>query len=392
MSHERDDLLQKRQRQRPHPRHLPDAEDFPGLIATPKTPSGDHTPRKSSRLKKMVQVQEDGDLVEMYDDFEEWRTTGKRPEQGQADEILLSKRYLPLNSSSYRPYSLYSTPTRFPANPASISAASVGLESPASGRLGSSELFPDRYQAQNAIAVPYNMPGKTRDSVIDGAGVSCDPTGPQAATSTPAKESANRRNAARSDSEMSSVSSTESNRDRKALAVKLNEAKSRVELANGKSTASIGFTSTAGALLRNIANVFSPSSGKTSAEDVTRQLSKSPTRRRNTVSHDGRLEASLDNEKKGNGSVNSSMKRSRQNSAIGASSRKRQQRSSTDNETPISPQELGILPSPSGPVEALPMPSEKEGTIEGGEEAHNNALQETNHPYPKDSESHKFCP
>lgn len=388
MSNENETPFQQRQRNQPHPRHLPDAESFPGADVAPAVPTGNPRPRRPSRLKEVMQVQEDGGLEEMYNEFEEWRATGERADQVQADEVPSRRPHPPSASSKYRPYSSQSLYNRSQASTGPIGAAATGLNSPTTRRLGSSELFPDRYQYQ---CTDDSTSDGARDSLTDGTCIATrDFAYPQGTAPIPSQEAETRRSAARSDS---SVSSTEPSCARKALAVKLNQGKNRVELTSGKSTANVGFTSSAGALLKNIANAFSPSKSKKSAEDLTRELSKSPTRCRSNSSHDDGPGTGLTDETQGSGSPGSSTDRSRQKSAIGVPPEKQQpQRLSKEGETPISPQELGILPSPSQSDVELPVPCPGEGTIEGGEESHSNVLQNTKHSYPKDSESHESRP
>lgn len=394
MSQEKDALFQQRQRNQPHPRHLPDAESFPSTDLAPSVPTGNPKPRRPSRLKEVIQMQEDGDLEEMYDDFEGWRSTGERADHVQADGIPSRQRNPASASSNYRPYSLQSNSSRSQAGTGPIGASPTGLNLPTTNRLGSSELFPDRYRSECADVTSDSTSSKARDSVTDGTCIATrDFAYSQGTASMPPEEAETRRSAARSDSDMSSVSSTESSRARKALAVKLNQGKSRVELTSGKSTASVGFTSSAGTFLKNMAKAFSPSRSKTSAEDVTRELSKSPTRRRSNASHDDGLVSSLIEETQDTGSAGPLTQQSRQKSEISVlSANQLQQRTSKDGETPVSSHELGTLPSPSKSEAELPTPSSREGTIEGGEESHSNALQNTKHPIPNDSESHESHP
>ena len=351
MDHASDQLLQQRQLFLPSPRHLPSAEEPPSpvmaLLPAPvlTIPRKDPTRENPSKLRAMVQAQEDERLTKMHDDLEEFRRTGKQPARESIDGGPPTKRYRPSETSGYRPYSVSSTLARAQAGTEPILNSSPGFGIPPAKRLGSTELFPDRYQAQEDTLASDVVPTEARGSVGEGTNIVTrdfaypgdntatlheDSEQKRASAPPEAKSSSasasSRRSAARSDSSLSSVSSTESSRARKALACKLSQDKSRVELNSGKSTASVGFASNAPSLFRNFVNAMSPSSSKTSAEDVTRKLNKSPTRREGRIDRESGSESSLDGASEGERLTRSSSKRSRETTVAGSSSSKRQQK------------------------------------------------------------------
>lgn len=408
MDHASDELLQQRQTFLPDSRHLPSPLNPPVPASAHPAPPTDPTPRTPSRLRRMVSAEGDERLTEMYDDFEKFRRTGSHPERKNTEEGPPTKRYRPSKLSDYRPYSLPSTPGRGQAGAGPVLTDQSGSELPPTKRLGSTELFPDRYQVQEANAAPDETPDQARDSVSDSADIKTrDFAYPQTDTSLSHDDSEggrtslqsadpesssdppSRRAAARSDSDLSSASSTESSRARKALAVKFSGDKSRVELNSGKSTASVGFTSNAPTLFQNFVNTISPSSSKSSAEDVTRKLSKSPTRQENRFGRDDGSRPCLDGANEGEESAVSSGKRSRGNSVTSLPSKRQQKQPQTG--TGIAPAGLllaGILPDSSEACEESPSTSSsQEGTIEDGEGSHSNPVPK--YVYPTESESSK---
>lgn len=379
--------------------------------------------RKPSPLRRVVQAQDDDQLTKLHDDFEVFRRTGKRAEAKITDERPPIKRNRSSDQSSYKPYSLstilnpteadersankkslYLNPavakTPIKANSRSANRKSFCLNPPIANRLGSSELFPDRYIPQQSNPAPSKIPDLARDSVAnnndppvatrDFAYPTFRPQmplseawGPKLPTSSHSPKTSPRRAAARSNSsDVSSASSTESSRARKALDVRLSQDKSRVELNNGKSKASVGFTSTAGAIFRDFVNIFTPSGGKEMAEDVTRQLSQSPRR-------DGRSESEFLGEDAGDDRVGSSSKRPRENSVPLVSSRKQQKQRMIDNDAALRAisGNLGILPLPSEYHEGVAALSSREGAIEDDQELHGNPSPKSH--YPSSSESRK---
>ena len=162
-----------------------------------------------------------------------------------------------------------------------------------------------------------------------------------------------------------------------------------MELNSGKSTASVGMSSNSPSLFRSFVNALSPSGGKSSAEDKTRKLDKSPTRRGSRAGRGSVSESSLDGASEGGGGlVRSSSKRSRANTVPASSSKRQQKQRQTDDETaPAALLEgIGILPEPEND-EASTTSSPKEGTTEGGEESHSNRASTS--VYPAESESRK---
>ena len=351
----------------------------------------------------MVQAQQDEGLTEMHGDFEKFRITGKQPDRKNTEERPGTKRYRASESSGYRPYSVSSTQTSGQANTGSVFFDPLGSEFPAAKRLRSTELFPDRYQAGEATSAPDAIRTKARDSVGettdvpiresagDDTGIAThdfayseDSTttshksGDQARPSIqrepePSSAPSLRRSAARSDSSLSSVSSTESSRARKALALTLSQDKRRVELNSGKSTASVGMSSNSPSLFRSFVNAISPSGSKSYAEEETRKLNRTPARRGSRAGRGSVSESSLDGTSEGRESARSSSKRSRANTVPASSSKRRQKQRQIDNETaPAALLEgIGILPEPQSD-ETSTKSSSKEGTTEGGEEPHSN--------------------
>jgi hypothetical protein len=399
---ETDGSVQQRRLLSPHPRHLPSSADIPVPVTAPEVPSSP-TPRKPSRLREVVQAQEDDRLTELHDGYEEFKTTGKRPERKSADAGPPTKRTRSSELSSYRPYSLPSTPDRTQTDADSAGGGPPNLSSSTTRRLGSTELFPDRYTVQKITAAPGRTPESARVSVAGGTRIGArDFTYSQATTfvqseqvepsRTPAPSDSDlsshpseQRFAARSDSsKISTASSTESSRARKAVAFKLNQDKSRVELNSGKSTASVGSASTAGNLFKDVVNVFSPSNSKRSAEDVTRRLSKSPIRRESGPGQAGGSESSEAIE--GERPVSPSSKRRRENFVPLLPWKKQQkQRLVESDAAPTAEMSgLGVLPEPD---EDLVQQSSKESAIEGDQESHSNPLPEDSPP--KECESRK---
>jgi hypothetical protein len=424
MDHPTDQLLQQRQLLLPSPRHLPSTEDSPSpvkaLLSAPAlmAPRRDPTPEFPSRLREMVQAQEDEKLTDLHGDFEKFRITGKQPDRKPIEERLGAKRYHS-ELSDYQPFSVPPTTNRTQAGAGPVPFDPLGSDLPAAKRLRSTELFPDRYQVAEATSMQDPNQIKARDSVgegtdlpvrastSEGAGVairdfaySKDNTAASLAESgqeTPSLQSdpepssipSSRRSAARSDSSLSSVSSTESSRARKALELTLSEDKRRVELNKGKSMASVGITNNSPSLFRSFVNAISPSSSKSSAEDVTRKLSETPTRRESRARRESGSESSLDGASEGGGLVRKSSKRSRANTVPALSSKRQQkQRQTDDNSAPSALlSEIGILPEPSDSSESSRESSPKKVATEVVEELRSN--QESPSVDPAESESCK---
>jgi len=439
MDHATDEFLQQRQSLLPSPRHLPPDHDPPSpakaLLAAPvlMVPRRDPTPEFPSKLRAMVQAQGDEALTQMHGDFEKFRITGKQPDRKNTGEGSGTKRYRASESSDYRPYSMSPAPTRTRTQAGTGPAIrdALGSEMPAAKRLRSTELFPDRYQVGEATSVLVENQAKARDSVGEGAvipiresageetgtsirdsaregtGVSRrdfaysgdnttisqedDEQGKHSTRSDPEPSSvpSSRRSAARSDSSLSSNASTESSRAREALALTLSEDRRRVELNKEKSTASVGNSSNAPSLFRNFVNALSPSSSKASVEDATKKPLQTPTRRESSAGCENGSESSLDGTSEGGRMTRSSSKRSRANTVPASSSKRQQKRRQTDNNSdPIALLPgIGVSPEPSESDESSRVSSSKEGTTEGGEESHGNAVPTS--VYPAESESCK---
>ncbi|GAB7322593.1 hypothetical protein MBLNU13_g03508t1 [Cladosporium sp. NU13] len=426
MGHETNQLLQRRQSLLPSPRHLPSTDDLPSpskaLLAAPVImgPRRDPTPEFPSKLRAMVQAQGDERLTKMHGDFEKFRITGKQPDRQNAEERPGTKRYHASESSDYRSYSMSPTAARTQAGTGPAVFGPPGLDQPPAKRLRSTELFPDRYIAGDTTPASDAFQTKaTRDSVGESTDVpirdsagegtsisirdfayskdntatsheSSDQANPSV-QSGPSSVPSSRRSAARSDSSLSSVSSTESSRARKALALTLSEDKRRVELNSGKSTASVGMSSNSASLFRSFMNAMSPSGNKSSAEDETRKLNKSPTRRESRARRASGSESSLDGTSEGGGLVRSSSKRSRTYTVPASSSKRQQKQRQTNDETaPLALlSKIGILPEPSElESDETPTASSPRGdTTEDGEESHGNPASTSVDP--AESESRK---
>ena len=409
MDHPADQLLQQRQLLLPSPQHLPSAENPPSsamaLLAAPALMISrrDPTPEFPSRLKEVVLAQGDERLTEMHGNFEKFRITGKQPDRNNNGDRSPNKRYHS-ELSDYRPFSVSPTASRTQAGAGPVIFGPDGSDAPASKRLRSTELFPDRYQAGEITPAPDATRTKARDSVGEGTDVpENDSTGGGTGTEIrdfaysggntatsleegdqgnpsirsdpePSSGPSSRRVAARSDSSLSSVSSTESSRARKALALTLSEDKRRVELNSGKSTASVGITNNSPSLFRSFVNAISPSSSKSSAKDATKKLSESPTSRKGRASSEHGSESSLDGASEGGRLTRSSSKRSRANTVPASASKRQQKQRQTDDDS--APAALlsgtGILPEPSDSSESSRESSPKEGTTEGAEESRSN--------------------
>jgi hypothetical protein len=148
----------------------------------------------------------------------------------------------------------------------------------------------------------------------------------------------------------------------------------------------VGFTSAAGNLFKDVVNVFTPSSSKRSAEDVTRRLSKSPTRRESGAGRAGGSEFSSGEAVEGESPTSSTSKRRRENSVPLLPWKKQQKQRQVESDAAPTAEmsKLGILPEPD---ENSAQQSSKEGTIEGDQESHGNPLPES--AYPTESESRK---
>ena len=420
-----DQRLRRRQLLLPSPRHLP-SDDPPSPSKALLSafvlmgPRRDPTPEFPSKLRAMVQAQGDERLTEMHGDFEKFRITGKQPDRKNTEEKPGSKRYHS-ELSDYRPYSASPTTARAQARAGPALFGPPGLDQPPVKRLRSTELFPDRYIAEEATRAPDAIQTKARNSVGESADVpirdsagegtgistrdfaySVDSTttsyesGGQAKPSVqsdpqPSSVPPSRRSAARSDSSLSSVSSTESSRARKALALTLSEDQKRVQLNSGKSAASVGMSSNSPSLFRSFMNAMSPSGSKPSAEDETRKLNRSPTRRESHARCASGSGPSLDGTSEGGGLVRSSSKRSRASTVPASSSKRRQKQRQTDDETAPNAllSEIRILPKPweTETDENSTVSSSREGMTEGGEESHSNPASTS--VYPAGSESRK---
>jgi hypothetical protein len=279
----------------------------------------DWTPPGPSRLRETVEAQENEKLKKVHRDFEQFKITGKQPPVSVPIGGPQVTQYCPLGSSTYRPFSTppnVTDPTRLDER----QGPSGRTQHPTSRRLGSTDLFPDRYrqespsviaptEARDTIAAEVPKPA-TRDSAPqddasappDDASIpsyqqseadsrkaransdgsdSAPPATPDSAPPDdasvpprPQSETDSRRARANSNgSDRSSTSSTESSRARKSL--RLDKGKAGWSPNASKSTASLSFAGFKTAV-KNIANTLVPTGGKSEAETLTRELSRSP--------------------------------------------------------------------------------------------------------------------
>jgi hypothetical protein len=297
----------------------------------------DWTPPGPSKLRETVQAQGDERLNKVYRDFERFRITGKQPPVSVPIGGTQITQYSPLGSSTYRPFSAplnVSDPMRRDGR----QDFSGGTQISTSRRLGSNDMFPDRYRQESCPVVAST---EARDSIVgDPKLATRDSTparnstaekSPKTATPDfaasvdasvppyPQSEIDSRRVAAKSDrSDPSSTSSTESSRARGSLAYSLDKDKAAWSPNASKSTASVSFAGFKNAM-RTLANTFMPPGDKSEAENLTRELSLSP--RRSGDRADGRGYDS-DTEQAGENArpVSSSRRRSRKNTIAGSSS------------------------------------------------------------------------
>jgi hypothetical protein len=300
----------------------------------------DWTPPGPSRLRETVQAQGDEKLNKVYKDFERFRITGKQPPVSVPIGGPEIAQYSPLASSTYRPFSAPLNVTDPTRRDGSQDSSSTAQNSGTSRRLGSTDLFPDRYRQESP---PVVAPTEARDSLVEDPKIASRDSAPEARDSVaeenpktatpdsapsvdasvppcPQSEIDSRiaaRAATRSDgSDRSSTSSTESSRARKSLAYSLDKDKAAWSPNASKSTASISFAGFKNAV-RSIANTFMPSSDQSEAEHVTRELSRSPRRSGDRAGH---IDVSDTEQARENARpVSSSRRRCRKNSTASSS-------------------------------------------------------------------------
>jgi hypothetical protein len=301
------------------------------------------TPPGPSRLRETVQAQGDEKLNKVYKDFERFRITGKQPPVSVPIGGPQITQYSPLASSAYRPFSAPFNVTDPTRRDGWQDPGGLTQNSGTSRRLGSTDLFPDRYRQESRPVVTSTG---ARDSIVEDPKPATTDSAPEARDSiaenpktatpdpAPSKDASkdasippytqsvidSRREriaAAKSDrSDRSSTSSTESSRARNSLAYSLDKDKAAWSPNASKSTASISFAGFKNAV-RSIANTFMPSGDKSEAEQVTRELSRSP---RRSGDRAGRVDDS-DTEEVGENArpASSSRRRSRKEVAAGSS-------------------------------------------------------------------------
>ena len=279
----------------------------------------DWTPPGPSRLRETVEAQGNEKLDKVHRDFERFRVTGKQPPVSVPIGGPQVTQYCPLGSSTYRPFSAPPNVTD-PTRRDERQGPSGGTRYPTSRRLGSTDLFPDRYRQESPSVI---VPTEARDSIVaenpkpatpdsapqddasaprddaslpsyqqseadsrkaransdgsDSAPTATPDSAPPDDASVPSRpqsETDSRRARANSNgSDRSSTSSTESSRAQKSL--RLDKGKAGWSPNASKSTASLSFAGFKTAV-KNIANTLVPTGGKSEAETLTRELSRSP--------------------------------------------------------------------------------------------------------------------
>jgi len=288
----------------------------------------DWTPPGPSRLRETVQAQDNEKLDKLHRDFERFRITGKQPPVSVPIGGPKIIQYSPSGSSTYRPFSAPLNTTDPLRRDARHDLCRASQSSDTSRRLGSMDLFPDRYRQE---ARPAISPTPARNSVsglVDplpedaskdsSADAPNDSSDDGLVLRYPQFEIDSRRARANSDrSDRSSSSSTESSRARKSLAYRLDKDKAAWSPNASKSTASVSFAGFKNAM-RSIANTFMPSGGESEAENVTRELSRSPRRSGDRAAD---LDDGSETEQAGEDAhpVRSSRRRSRKNALAGSS-------------------------------------------------------------------------
>jgi hypothetical protein len=296
----------------------------------------DWTPPGPSRLRETVEAQGDDQLEKLWTSYEKFKVTGMQPPVSVPIGGPQIMQYSPAGSSTYRPFSAppnVTDPMRRDERPDS----SGGTQYLTSRRLGSTDLFPDRYRQESP---PVVAPNEARDSIVaedpkpatpdstatddapvppcpqlefdspraraksDGSDsappATIDPAPPEAPSVPPYPQSvidSRRARAKSNESDRSSISSTESSRAQKSLAYRLDKGKAGWSPNASKSTASasLSFASFKTAV-KTIANTLVPTGGKSEAEDLTRQLSQSPKASDSLAGRDDGYETDQDDE------------------------------------------------------------------------------------------------
>jgi len=296
----------------------------------------DWTPPGPSRLRETVEAQGDDQLEKLWRSYETFKVTGKQPPVSVPVGGPQITQYSPVGSSTYRPFSAppnVTDPMRRDERPDS----SGGTQYSTSRRLGSTDLFPDRYRQESP---PVVAPTEARESIVaenpkpatpdstptDDASIppcpqlefdsprahaksdgsdsappaTIDPAPPEAPSVPPYPQSvidSRKARAKSNESDRSSISSTESSRAQKSLAYRLDKGKTGWSPNASKSTASasLSFASFKTAM-KTIANTLVSTGGKSEAEDLTRQLSQSPKTSDSLTGRDDGYETDQDDE------------------------------------------------------------------------------------------------
>lgn len=272
-------FVRQQDQDQPHPQHSTEPAS-PSSAPVPLGPRRDWKPRTPSRLSQTIHNQTDECSSEENGEPVKPKDTSK-----QSPRAGLEKGPPTTDLSSLSSYQPVAVPPAL-ASPfigaiaAKASPTKPGNRAPtlsrASRRLRSSELFPDRYQNEQATTSIENTYPKPRDSVAENHG--SDVHGfatPEATASVPPECSINRRNANRSESDRSSVSSTSSSRAQRLLESNLENDKAARSTNEPGSTSSIGLTSVTNAFL-GLLNALLPSVGNSPPTSEKRRRSHSP--------------------------------------------------------------------------------------------------------------------
>jgi hypothetical protein len=122
----------------------------------------DWTPPGPSRLRETVEAQGDDKFEKLYRSWERFKVTGKQPPVSVPIDGPQITQYSPSGSSTYRPFSAPPNVTD-PMRRDAGQSSSSGTQQLTSRRLGSTELFPDRYRQESRPAV---APTEARDPIV----------------------------------------------------------------------------------------------------------------------------------------------------------------------------------------------------------------------------------
>lgn len=339
----------------------------PSSPSTPPWPQRDWKPRTPSRLGQTMCNQADERSSE-----EDKKSVDPKKTSKQSPKVNLEKGRPATDFSSLSSYRPVAVPPML-ASPflGAIAARAPPIKpenrvpalSPALRQLRSSELFPDKYQNEQATTSLDNAYLKPRDSVAENAGSDVrDFARSEAAEIVPPEGSINRRNANRSESDRSSVSSTSSSRAQRLLESNLENDKAARSTNEPGSTSSLGLTSVTNTF-RGLFNALLPSASDSPLTSEKRRRSQSPSKGcRKSTRRQG------DGSRAGNGGAGQR--------ASGPGRRRANTRNADDSESgsaaPTLPPRLGLrsssnsLSRPPSLEEPSPTSSREGTTNEGG--------------------------